>query len=413
MGAWLVGAYQIRKASSVSIHWLKNISTIRLHAIGELQKWIFSFGNAHFRAKLDILLPMNNKDTSNVEIELKPSTDVYYAASRFLSLFKENSPAYSQRLEHLCRYLLASLESENPKLSYIGVALNKDLSIAWIRHIKLLLYKCCICMEKLKPGKLSIKYGVHALVFYCSDLLTYFYKNFRHTFRELDTRSVFSYASFIYIAKYLGTVESKNIDGPEIWNVTALQQCARCFGSKRIFHYTTGKKRVHSRFSTKTSITFVFVCFLSLQQILLKGTSRTAITLKPISFKAVLSLSIRPLISGNFSENLMSMFLVHILSTPALIYQIESNISETLQLFQTNAILERSLELLEKEQNLKIITNSMKGTQSLALLANLIHLFHLEPIETATKFGFPTFTVKHFSKHMLSVTVTGNQSCVH
>lgn len=91
------------------------------------------------------------------------------------------------------------------------------------------------------------------------------------------------------------------------------------------------------------------------------------------------------------------MFLVHILSTPALIYQIEANVPDSLQLFQTHSILERSLDLLEKEQNMKIITNSMKGTQSLALLANLIHLFHLEPIETAAKFGFPTFTVKQLN----------------
>lgn len=132
---------------------------------------------------------------------------------------------------------------------------------------------------------------------------------------------------------------------------------------------------------------------IKFQQILLKGTSRTNITLKPISFKAVLSLSIRPLISGNFSENLMSMYLVHILSTPALIYQIETHVPDSLLLFQTHSILKRSLDLLETEQNMKIITNSMKGTQSLALLANLIHLFHLEPIETATTFGFPTFTV--------------------
>lgn len=130
-----------------------------------------------------------------------------------------------------------------------------------------------------------------------------------------------------------------------------------------------------------------------LQQILLKGTSRTNITLKPISFKAVLSLSIRPLISGNFTENLMSMYLVQILSTPALIYQIEAHVPDSLQSFQTYSILKRSLDLLEQEQNMKIINNSMKGTQSLALLANLIHLFHLEPIETATTFGFPLFTV--------------------
>lgn len=101
---------------------------------------------------MDNLLPPNNKDTTNTQIELKPCVDIYYAGNRFLSLFKER---YTERLENLCRYLLASLESENPKLSYIGVSLNKELSIAWIRHIKLLLYKCCVCMEKLKPGKLK------------------------------------------------------------------------------------------------------------------------------------------------------------------------------------------------------------------------------------------------------------------
>lgn len=109
--------------------------------------------NCLHRAELDEILPPNNKDTSNADIKLKPSIDVYHAVSRFLILFKEKTPAYNERLERLCRYLLASLESENPKLSYIGVALNKELSIAWIRHIKLLLYKCCVCMEKLKPGK--------------------------------------------------------------------------------------------------------------------------------------------------------------------------------------------------------------------------------------------------------------------
>lgn len=125
-----------------------------------------------FRAELDSLLSLNGKIETNTEIVLKPSVDVYHATSRFLSLFKEKSTAYSERLEHLCRYLLASLESENPKLSYIGVALNKDHSIAWIRHIKLLLYRCCTCMEKLKPGNCAhansfkLRYAIGLLMFF-------------------------------------------------------------------------------------------------------------------------------------------------------------------------------------------------------------------------------------------------------
>lgn len=133
--------------------------------------------------------------------------------------------------------------------------------------------------------------------------------------------------------------------------------------------------------------------FRSFQTILLKGTCRTTVTLKPISLKAILSLSVRPLISANFSENLMTMFLVHILSMPALIYQMEQLVPECIQTLQSHTMLRRTLEILETEQSMKIIINSMKGTQSLALLANVIHLFNLEPIESAQELGFPTFTV--------------------
>lgn len=108
-----------------------------------------------FRSDLDTILPKDCVEGLTSDIDLKPCTTVYYSSCRFLTLFKEKSPVYTERLERLCRYLLASLESESPKFSYIGVALNKELSISWIRHIKLLLYKCCVCMEKLKPGERS------------------------------------------------------------------------------------------------------------------------------------------------------------------------------------------------------------------------------------------------------------------
>lgn len=90
----------------------------------------------------------------------------------------------------------------------------------------------------------------------------------------------------------------------------------------------------------------------------------------------------------------MSMFLVHILSMPALIHQIENSIPECSEILHTHKILERSLQLLGTDQSLKITVNSMKGTQSLALLANLINLFYLEPMESAAELAFPSFTVR-------------------
>ena len=37
--------------------------------------------------------------------------------------------------------LVQSLDHENPKKSYVGVALNRDYSVAWISHMKSLLGK--------------------------------------------------------------------------------------------------------------------------------------------------------------------------------------------------------------------------------------------------------------------------------
>lgn len=90
----------------------------------------------------------------------------------------------------------------------------------------------------------------------------------------------------------------------------------------------------------------------------------------------------------------MSMFVVQILSMPALIYNLEQMAADSLHSLQTHQILQRTLTLLETEQSLKIITNSMQGTQSLALLANIVHLFYAEPAGNTIDLGFPTFTVK-------------------
>ena len=43
------------------------------------------------------------------------------------------------RTEKLARMLVQSLDHDNPKKSYVGVALNRDHSLAWISHMKSLL----------------------------------------------------------------------------------------------------------------------------------------------------------------------------------------------------------------------------------------------------------------------------------
>lgn len=103
----------------------------------------------NFRSEVSNCLP----DAGHVgKITLIPCANIYKWANAYLKLFRE-SKVYLDILQRLSRYIIASLEADSPKLSYIGIALNKTHSISWIRHIKLLLHKCCMCMEKLKPGK--------------------------------------------------------------------------------------------------------------------------------------------------------------------------------------------------------------------------------------------------------------------
>lgn len=133
--------------------------------------------------------------------------------------------------------------------------------------------------------------------------------------------------------------------------------------------------------------------FISLRNVLIRGTCRTTKpVLKPVSLTAIMNLATRPLIAGNFTENLMSMFVTQILAVPALIFQLETITPEVLGVFQTHKILQRCMDLLGCEQSLRIVTNSLQGTQSLALLANIIDLYNLENVESAKELCFPNLT---------------------
>jgi ubiquitin-protein ligase E3 B len=60
-------------------------------------------------------------------------------------------------------------------------------------------------------------------------------------------------------------------------------------------------------------------------------------------------------------------------------------------------MLQKSLESLNSEQTMKFVKNSLQGSQLLALLANIIHLFYLENEKNATELAFPVFTVIFFA----------------
>ena len=87
------------------------------------------------KEKLDSMLA-NPKNVNC--IELYKSLRVYLLFCREESTYVETE---FERLEKIARFLVLSLDNDNPKKSYVGVALNKEHALAWISHMKTLLGK--------------------------------------------------------------------------------------------------------------------------------------------------------------------------------------------------------------------------------------------------------------------------------
>ncbi|XP_011883546.1 PREDICTED: ubiquitin-protein ligase E3B-like [Vollenhovia emeryi] len=103
-------------------------------------------------------------------VELKPALEVYRIVSRFLLIYKRERD--QERIERVCRYLVLTLDSESPKVSYVGVALSKDHYISWISQMKAVLYHCLSGLDGLKPERVSdhksILLRLHTLVSFTS-----------------------------------------------------------------------------------------------------------------------------------------------------------------------------------------------------------------------------------------------------
>ena len=291
---------------------------------------------------LEDLLP----GTSTEDGELQPSIQVFLVVSRYLAITAsktEDSGPSLEKFERVCKYLIRSVETcDSAKFSYIGVALNKKYSLDWIRHIKILLSRCLRVMEVLKPEShphsISLALQLHTLVVFTSP----------NTWLLLQKNK--------QLAPLLPGMN---------------QMCANILGAL-----------VQSGF------------YPTLKTVLFKGICRNNVCLKPVSLVAILSLSTRPLISGGFTDNLMTQFILHMLTVPALIHQIETLTPDYMSKLADIELLSKCIKLLSKEEAIQGIISSVQGTQILALLANLVHLFNAEPVQRAVELGFPDFTVR-------------------
>lgn len=58
------------------------------------------------------------------KVQLKPALEIYRQTLRLLIVWKKERD--KERFIKLCRYLVITLDSDSPKYSYVGVALNKE-----------------------------------------------------------------------------------------------------------------------------------------------------------------------------------------------------------------------------------------------------------------------------------------------
>ncbi|XP_076627960.1 ubiquitin-protein ligase E3B isoform X2 [Colletes latitarsis] len=278
-----------------------------------------------------------NDGGTDTNIELKPALHMYKIISKFLYVYKKERD--QERIEKLCRYLVWTLDSESPETSYVGLVLNKDHYKSWIMQMKTLLLYCLTGLENLKPERvcdhISIHLRLHMLV----------------SFTSSRTWAILK------------------VGGMEKLRVGMNQLCANIMGHL-----------VNNGF------------YPIMQAFLLKGLGRVEIALKPIALSAVVTLALGPLISSQMSDKLVSLFLINIFSVPALVYHLNSISSVCSSSFITCNLFARSLELLNLEQNLRIVFNALEGSYALCLLANLIQLANIEREEVLRELYFPSFT---------------------
>ncbi|PSN54423.1 Ubiquitin-protein ligase E3B [Blattella germanica] len=225
------------------------------------REWASTVIQAHVRGWLTrkkycrrVLEDFDKTFPNSENIELKPCLQIYQITSRFLYVWQDERD--KERFEKLCRYLVASLESDSIKLSYIGVGLNKEYALSWIPHMKDILWKCCCYLDGLRPE-------------FPSDMRTILL--YLHTLVAFTSTNTW----IILRAKHM-----------EVLKPGLNQLCANIMGhlfTKGFYHH-----------------------------------------LKHVSISAILTLALRPLISSGFSEKLMTMFLIHILSVPALVLHLQN-----------------------------------------------------------------------------------------
>lgn len=280
--------------------------------------------NKKIREEVDGLLCIPAEADAEYKPSFRPAAEVFHIVQKFFMVIKDVEDM--QRFEYLCRYVLATMNSETlNKNVYVSVILSKDLVVLWINQVKQLLWQSCLYLKILKPENQRelkmITCLLHLLVTFTST----------QSWRFLSAKN------------------------GESLKPGMNQLCKNLMG----------------HLNTKGF-------YPILQALLIRGICKTRPCFKPTTLTAIVTVAFRPLIAADLSDNLLTVFLLNILSVPALIHCIRTMSPDCLIQMMTHRVFKKSLVLLSNNQITKIIFNTLEGNYALCLMANLIQLGNSE-----------------------------------
>lgn len=264
------------------------------------------------------------------------ATEAFKEAARFVKIFDLKKD--KKRFEIFTRYLLASMDSENVKQSYVSCGMNKELTLHWIQHMKDVLHITCKVLESLQADVSS------------DNRLISLYLHLLLAFTATNTWRIIRAPNLEPLRPALNKL-TENIMGDLV-----------CRGL-----YTT------------------------LNCVLVRGLCRGKAALRGPAITTIVTLSMRPLIATNYSDKLLSLTTIHILSVPALVHHLVHLAPEALKMIQNSNLFERAVEFMQSEQNLRIVFNTLEGPYALCLLANLVHMGYEERDGALKELAFPQF----------------------
>lgn len=235
---------------------------------------------------------------------------------KFLLVFRPQRDI--DRFVQACRYLLSSVQTPGLKtcFNYTSVAANKNLTVQWIHQQKKLLIHCsnylCLIRPEVSPE--------HKLMMICLNMIL--------TFTNPHALQVPDEVRTVMLVLGRSTLKDLTAKG----------------------------------------------LFQSLQSLLKKGLCGTRPCLSRTELSAIITISTRPLVYFKCSDEYLRLYLLHILSVPAITLHLANTAPDMLTQVQKSCSIHTVFTFLSNDAHIEMIFASLGGSYGLCLMANIIHL---------------------------------------